>query len=398
MESTPGSSTRLVSPGSVAAAFTQVPDPRRTASVVYPLPAILAMAVAAMLANHLSVLAIAEWGTRQDASVLTALGFLEGRTPCQSTLQRLFRHLDGRALAATLTACFRPSAVPAPSAPPLQGIAIDGKAHRGRLRFGSAGGPVHALSAVCHDLGIVLAHEPIDAGPDKAAAELTVAPALLARLDWPGRVLTGDALFCQTALCEQVLAAGGDYLVLVKENQGTLSDDIRLLFDPPATMPAVPLTDRRVARTVDSGHGRHADIRELLASTDLRGYLNWPGAQQVFRLERTWRERGQAKRALHYGITSLAPEQANAARLLALRRGHWTIENRLHRRKDVTFGEDASLIHVGQGPIVMALLRDAAVSLLHHAGVTRVASRLRTHSQQPGRAVALVLGPLPTGA
>jgi hypothetical protein len=104
------------------------------------------------------------------------------------------------------------------------------------------------------------------------------------------------------------------------------------------------------------------------------------------------------KRALHYGITSLTPAQADAARLLALRRGHWTIENRLHRRKDVTFGEDASLIHVGQGPIVMALLRDAAVSLLHHAGVTRVASRLRTHSQQPGRAVALVLGPLSTGA
>src|SRR5215210_6317860 len=112
MESTPGSGTRLVSPGSVAAAFTQVPDPRRTASVVYPLPAILAMAVAALLANHRSVLAIAEWGARQQATMLAALGFPAGRMPCQSTLQRLFRQLDGDALAARLTSCFAPGATP----------------------------------------------------------------------------------------------------------------------------------------------------------------------------------------------------------------------------------------------------------------------------------------------
>jgi hypothetical protein len=84
--------------------------------------------------------------------------------------------------------------------------------------------------------------------------------------------------------------------------------------------------------------------------------------------------------------------------LLALRRGHWSIENRWHRHKDVNFGEDASLIHVGQGPIVMALLRDAAVSLRHRAGIWRIAARLRAHSQHPAQAVALVVGPLPTGA
>lgn len=398
MQSTPHASPMAVSAASLAAAFAQVPDPRRTASVVYPLSAMLALAVAAILANHLSVLAIAEWGARQAAPLRTALGFANGRTPCQSTLQRLFRQLDGHALAATLTACLAPSAVPAPTDPTPQGVAIDGKAQRGRLRFAHTGCPVHALSAFCHDQGIVLAHEPIEAGPDKAEAELTVAPALLARIDWPGRVLTGDALFCQRGLCEQVLAAGGDYLLLVKDNQGTLHDDLVLLFDPPPTVPAAPMTDRRVVRTMESGHGRTMEIRELIASTDLRDYLDWPGAQQVFRLERSWRERGTLKRTVHYGITSLAPEQADPARLLAVRRGHWAIENRLHRRKDVTFGEDASLIHVGQGPTVMALLRDAAVSLLHGAGVRRVAARLRTHSQHPEHAVALVLGPLPTGA
>jgi predicted transposase YbfD/YdcC len=398
MESTARVAPLSASPTSLAAAFAAVPDPRRAASVVYPLPAVLALAVAAILADHRSVLAIAEWGARQEATVLAALGFADGRTPCQSTLQRVFRRLDGDALAARLSAVFAPVAAPA-SASGAQGVAVDGKAQRGRLRFAAEHGPVvHALSAFCHDSGIVLAHEPVEGGVDKAEAELTVAPALLARVDWRGRVLTGDALFCQTALCAQVREAGGDYVLLVKENQGALYRDIQLLFDPSADVPAAPLTDRRAARTLESGHGRVMERRELVASTDLSGYLDWPGAAQVFRLERTWRERGEAKRTLRYGITSLAPEAADAARLLALRRGHWSIENRLHRHKDVNFGEDASLVHAGQGPTVMALLRDAALSLLHQAGVRRIASHLRRHSQQPERAVALVVGPLPTGA
>lgn len=399
MESTPGLGSPSVSPQSLAAAFAQVPDPRRVASVVYPLAAILALAVAALLANHRSVLAIAEWGARQDPTMLAALGFPTGCTPCQSTLHRLFRQLDGDALSATLAGWFGPQVTPSTTAGTAEGVAIDGKAQRGRRRFATEHEPiVHALSAFCHEQGIVLAHEPITAGADQAEAELTVAPALLARIDWHERVLTGDALFCQRTLCQQVREAGGDYLLLVKENQGTLHNDIALLFDPPPTVPAAPLTDRRVAHTLETGHGRTRERRELVASTDLNAYLTWPGAQQVFRVERTWLEHGQAKRTIRYGITSLAPDQADAARLLALRRGHWAIENHLHRHKDVNFGEDASLIHAGQGPTVMALLRDAALNLLHRAGFRRIASQLRTHSQQPERAVALVVGPLPTGA
>ena len=171
-----------------------------------PLAAVLALAVAAVLANHRSVLAIAEWGARQAPALLATLGFPSGRTPCQSTLQRLFRQLDGDALAAILAAYVAPAAAPAAG---RQGVAIDGKAQRGRLRFAAtAGCPVHALSAFCHESGLVLAHEPITGVGDKAEAELTVAPALLARIDWRERVLTGDALFCQRSLCQQVSRGG----------------------------------------------------------------------------------------------------------------------------------------------------------------------------------------------
>ena len=400
LSATPARPPVVASPRSLAAAFAHVPDPRRARSVTYALPAILTLAVVAILSNRLSVLAIAEWGEGQAPDLLRTLGFPDGRTPCQSTLQRLFSKLDGTALSTALSAHFAPAVIPVPAreGEGLQGVAIDGKAQRGRLPFQDGGCPVHALTAYCHEHGLVLAHEPIKQGVEKSEAELTVAPALVARIAWPGRVLTGDALFCQRALCRQVLAAGGDYLLLVKENQPTLFDDIRLLFDPPADMDALPLLDRREARTLDRGHGRQNDVRHLVASTDLTDYLDWPGLAQVCRLERIWHEHGEVKRALHYGITSLRPETGTPDRLLALKRGHWAIENGLHRVKDVTLGEDQSLIHQRQGPTVMALLRDAAVNLLHRAGVYQVAARLRYHSQHPSAPVALLLAPPPTDA
>ena len=88
----------------------------------------------------------------------------------------------------------------------------------------------------------------------------------------------------------------------------------------------------------------------------------------------------------------MPPNLAPAARLLELKRGHWVIENGLHYVKDVTMGEDRSLIHLGAGPRVMSILRDTAVNLLRLAGCTRIANRLRYHSSHPQAAVALVRG------
>jgi predicted transposase YbfD/YdcC len=270
-----------------------------------------------------------------------------------------------------------------------EGVAIDGKSQRGRLQYEPSGSPVHALVAFCHERGVVLAQEPIDRGTDKAAAELAVAPILFNRLEWQGRVLTADALHCQRQLCAQVLAAGGDYLLLVKANQGRLFTDLGSCFAPP-----LDLVDRREAQTLDQGHGRTAESRTLIATTDLVGYLDWPGHAQVFQLTRIWWKHGTPHEQVRYGITSLPPAIGTAQRLLVLKRGHWTIENRGHRSKDVNFGEDASLVHVGHGPTVCAMLRDAALSLLRAAGTTQIAARLRRHSQLPQEAVDLLFHPV----
>lgn len=387
-----------LSPDTLLAAFATIPDPRRAASVVYPLPSLLALMVSALLANQRSVLAIAEWAARQREAVLAPLGLSAGHTPCQSTLQRLLAKLDATAVSTALSRALA-QAAPAPVGRGSQGVAIDGKAQRGRLQYTTGGCPVHALSAVLHGTGIVLAQAAITAGDDKAEAELTVAPALLDRLDWRGRVVTGDALFCQRAVCQQVLDAGGDYLLLVKDNQPLLRRDIIWLFASPGERERpLPLVDARTVRTVERGHGRTNDTRVLTATTDLVGYSDWPGLAQVFRLERSWHEDGIDQRAVHYGVTSLPPEVADAERLLALKRGHWAIETGLHYVKDVTLGEDRSLIHVGQGPVVMAMLRDTVVSLIRHAGWHTIASRLRYLADRPTEAVALVVGSLTTRA
>jgi predicted transposase YbfD/YdcC len=272
-------------------------------------------------------------------------------------------------------------------------VAIDGKAQHGRRQFEAHPSAVQVLTAFCAEQSVVLTEEPIDQHADHQEAELTVAPQVIEQVDWPGRVLTGDALYCQRELCQQVLDRGGDYLLIVKGNQRTLHRSLVRTFEPGARL----LLDRREVRTIDKGHGR-IDSRHLVTTADPLALPDWPGVAQVFRIYRTWREQGKRKHQVRYGITSLPSAIGTPQRLLQLKRRHWLIENRGHRAKDVNFGDDASLIHTGQGPPVFSLLRAAALSLLHRAGVHTIASRLRYHAQYPEEAVALLLDPLPARA
>ena len=119
----------------ITAAFALVPDLRRRQGTRSSLPAILTLALAAILCNHRSLLAIAEWGAAQPPATKLAVGFPQQQTPHVSTLQRLFRRLDPACLAAALTSFFDPRLPRPVRARGSQGIAIDGKAYRGRLPF-----------------------------------------------------------------------------------------------------------------------------------------------------------------------------------------------------------------------------------------------------------------------
>jgi hypothetical protein len=110
------------------------------------------------------------------------------------------------------------------------------------------------------------------------------------------------------------------------------------------------------------GHGR-SEVRELVSTTMLSGYLDWPGACQVFELRRRRTERGVTTEELAWGISSLGRDEADAARLLSLARGHWGIENGLHWVRDVSMGEDGCRVRKGNAPQALAALRNMTVHL-----------------------------------
>ena len=393
MESTPGPTVVSVLDGSLAAAFADVTDPRRTGSVVYPLPAVLTLVAAALLAGQTSVLAIAQWAARQADAQREAFGFPPGRTPCQTTLHRLLRNLEGTPLAALQRATAAVPEPDLPAAPALQGVAIDGKGHRGRLRRTGASYAKHAVCALEHTTGRVLAHAVLGPRPALPPTELDAVPDLLAQLSWRGRVLTADSLYCQRTIGQTVRAAGGDYLLPVRGNQPRLQAFVQAHFTE-----AQPQGVGQTAWTEEAGHGRTQDRREVTILPIAANPLAWPGLAQVYRLVRTWQAQGTLHHSIRYGITSLTPERASAAQVLALRRGHWVIENALHRQKDVLFREDASQVHQGSAPAVLSLLRDAAITLLHLTGSRDLAARTRALSQFPHQAFALVCHPVPTRA
>ena len=198
------------------------------------------------------------------------------------------------------------------------------------------------------------------------------------------RIVTGDALYCQRALCRRIVAEEGAYFFAVGETQPSLRDDLFWLFEWPA-----PDEAPFAAAVEHRKHGGRVETRRLWASAALDGYADWPGLRQACQVERTVRRAGELTREVAYAVTSLGPE-TSAAELLRLWRGHWAIENRLHYVRDVTFREDASQVRSGAAPEVVAALRNVVLGLLRRAGHTNIAAALRQMAWQPGSALRLL--------
>jgi hypothetical protein len=124
----------------------------------------------------------------------------------------------------------------------------------------------------------------------------------------------------------------------------------------------------------------------------LQKYLDWPGAVQVFAITRLRVLAGRTQQETVFGITSLAPEEANAGRLQELVRGHWGIENRLHWVRDMTLGEDACRVRSGDGPQVLAAFRNAAIHLLQEVEAASKAAATRHFAIHPREALLLLTG------
>jgi predicted transposase YbfD/YdcC len=366
-----------------------LPDQRHRRGKRYALPVLLLLIVLAKLSGEDRPSGIAEWVAHRRAALAQALGIRLPRAPHHNTYRRLLAQaVVPGALDAAVSEFFR--ALPQVGESVL--ISIDGKTLKGTIAAAEPHG-THLLVAYLPQEGIVLLQMP--AG--RTASEIRVAPALVEALDLRGKIVAADALHTQRALSAQILAAGGDYLWVVKANQPTLRADIAELFTADdRTVEGGHLPhDWRTARQVTKGHGRR-EVRRVTVSTELNGYSDWPGLEQVFRLEREriMSPSGKSQQEITYGLTSLPPAEASPARVLALTRAYWGVENGLHYRRDVTFHEDATRLTQGHAGHVMATLNNLVIGLLRLAGFTNLAAARRYCGADLARAVAL-LSPTP---
>ena len=377
----------------------EVPDPRKKKGLRHPLEAMLGALVVGLLCGHKGYTCIATWKPRRQPALAKVLGFRRRETPCGSTFHNLLKVLDVVKLEQSLTKWVMATSEKYPVFERrLTGVAIDGKSLRGTDTQEPR--RLHLLAAVSHELGIPLAQYAVG----EKTNEIPVASQLLKHFDVVGKVITTDALLTQRGFCRDILTANADYALPVKANQKQLFANIRDLFEPLSETDPPEVNTRRFENlhtqaeahldrhtNVETAHG-FTTTRTLRTSTLLTPDADWPGLAQVYEyhIQRHHTQTAEITQQTQYGITSLTSEKASAEDLLRIRRGHWSIENKLHWIRDVIFEEDASQAQTGSIPHVMAALRNAAISILRFAGRRKISQTLRECADKPKLAVNLI--------
>jgi predicted transposase YbfD/YdcC len=345
-------------------ALRQIPDPRNPHGTRYPLVALLTVAVCAVLAGATSFAAIIDWLYDLDGPDQVRLGFTRG-VPAGTTMWRLLTRLDAGVVSAVLAGWLRSRTPPAPARPRRYRtvIAVDGKTLRGaRLPEGRQ---VHLLSALDTSTGIVLAQVTVDTKSNEIPAFTPLLDAVQTVLGSLTDVLfVADAMHTQTGHAEQITSRGAHLLLQAKGNQPTLHTQLK-------TVPwaQIPVGDR----TRDRGHGRKETRTVKAVTLHTPGGIAFSHAQQAVRIIRTRTVNGKTSRETAYLVTSLPAADAQPADLQKWARAEWLIENQIHNVRDVTFREDLHQARTGNGPAVMATLRNTAIGWHRINGDTNIA-------------------------
>src|SRR5262245_31649178 len=263
--------------GSLYAYLAKLTDRRKRRGVRYSLATILVLAVLAKLCGQDKPSGIADWAQQRGRFLIDTLRLKQGRLPHHSTYRRIFeRVLSAEELERTLSEFIRQL----PQAGQSVIIVIDGKTLRGTITREDPFG-LHLLAAYLPGQGLVLMQLVVEQDKEN---EIVVARQLLQCLDLRNKVVVGDAMHTQREVSLQIVAAGGDYVWGVKDNQPATRQAVEQLFAPAQPIPGWnnPPTDFRTARTTNKAHGR-LEERSLTASSLLNAYLDWPGLGQVFK-------------------------------------------------------------------------------------------------------------------
>lgn len=323
----------------------KVPDPRSPQGLRHPLPVLLTLAILSLCCGEVSYQSMEEWIVNYQGQLKEGVPLLAGRFIDASTFQRVFARLDVLKLEKVLSVWLQ-SVIPLSGDEP---IAIDGKTLSGL--------DCHLLSAFTHYAKSVL----FEIGTDTKGKEIPLAHDLLDNIPVKNHIITADALHTQRKFCDRVTTLGGGYCLTAKGNQEQLEKDLRLFFDvPPWQAKISTFTKNTRAKGKLTTH-------TILVSQDLVEYLAWPGLTHVWQLTREVAnvKTGQNTTEVVVGIARLLSQENPEQQIIDLVRGHWSIENRLHRQRDVIFLEDKSTIRKKNAPQVMAALKNLVLSVYH---------------------------------
>lgn len=338
---------------SLVVAFAGLEDPRCAVNRRHRLDDMIVIAIAAVLAGADSWQDVERFGRAKEDWLRRFLA-LPHDIPSHDTFGRVFALLDPQAF----ERCFRNWAAALCALIPGEVIAVDGKTLR-RSHDRNAGlAALHLVSAWATANRVVLGQVATEAKSN----EITAIPQLLAFLHLKGCIVTIDAMGCQTKIAEQITAQGGDYVLALKGNQGTLAKEVEDAFIS-ADAKDYAGTDSQFLETVERRHGR-VETRRYRTLGDLaevpRSAL-WQGMAMIGMVESERTLDGKTTVETRYYIGSIGTDAACFARAV---RAHWGIENTLHWSLDMTFREDECRVRQPVARENLAVLRHIALSRL----------------------------------
>jgi predicted transposase YbfD/YdcC len=342
---------------SIAVHFRDLPDPRRAQGRRHCLADMIVLAVTAVICAADSWADVRDFGRAKLKWFQTFLNLPHG-IPSQDTFERVFARLDP----AAFERCFLEWTTALSGSSGGQLVAIDGKRLRRSFEHAwTQSAATHLVSAFATANATVFAQWAVASKEN----EIVAIPRLLELLDLHGATVTIDAIGCQTAIAQQIVAQGGDYVLCVKDNQPGLARVLRADLDDliRENFKSVP---HAVCKTVDGDHGR-IETRRVWTTPQIDWLgderSRWAGLRSVAVVEATRDVPLQGvSRERRYYISTF--DGADAQRMAAAIRGHWGIENRLHYVLDVAFGEDQSRVRKGHAAENFSRIRRIALNLL----------------------------------
>jgi len=251
----------LATPFTIKHHFRKIKDPRINRHKRHQLLDIIVIALCAVLCGAKDWQQVETFG-KQRLDWFRRFLKLPNGIPSHDTFERVFDRIDPRAFHQG----FQQWVAVLAEKLNINHIAIDGKTLRGSGR--GKLGPLHLVSAWATEHHLSLGQ----VATATKSNEITAIPELLGLLELHGAVVTIDAMGCQKAIASTIVDRGGDYLLMVKDNQKHLLEDIQTAVTQVLEGDAGN-TRHEQYTTEDRGHGR-IEKRQYLILIDPKGIRN----------------------------------------------------------------------------------------------------------------------------